>query len=404
MQKLGLSLMTASHIVDDFYQGAVPALIPFLVLERNLNYLQASGITLAATILSSVAQPLFGILTDKHRLPWIFAAGLTVAGLGIGLSGLSGNYFLTWLAIALSGLGIAAYHPEAARTARLVAGGSQTGMSWFSLGGNIGFTLGPVVVTPVLLLTGLGGTPLLAIPALLMGSLLMFAQPVLKAQSSLGAQQRKKTFASMQDDWRSFVKLTGMVMCRSIIFFSLNSFLALFITQVLGQSKEVGQLGLFIFFGSGVAGTMLGGWLADRYGRLKAVRLGYMGAIPALIGLVLVSQPLVFGFIVLLAVSIYIPFSVQVTLGQDYLPSRIGTASGVTLGLAVSVGGLFAPLLGWLADNTSLRVSLGLLVILPVVALVIVSQLKDPQAKPVTPPVAGPVADRQPVAVSGEAE
>ena len=52
MQKLGLGVMTASHIVDDFYQGAVPALIPFLVLERNLNYLQASGITLAATILS----------------------------------------------------------------------------------------------------------------------------------------------------------------------------------------------------------------------------------------------------------------------------------------------------------------------------------------------------------------
>ena len=334
----------------------------------------------------------------------MFAAGLTVAGIGIGLVGLSDSYFLTWLAIALSGLGIAAFHPEAARTARLMAGGSQTGMSWFSLGGNIGFTLGPVVVTPVLLLTGLSGTPLLAIPALLMGSLLVFAQPILKAQSNLGAQQRKKAFASLQDDWPSFVRLTGLVMCRSIVFFGLNSFLALFITQGLGQSKEVGQLGLFVFFGSGIAGTMLGGWLADRYGRLKAVRLGYFGAIPALVGLVLVGQPLVFGFIVLLAVSIYIPFSVQVTLGQDYLPSRIGTASGVTLGLAVSVGGLFAPLLGWLADTASLQVSLGLLVILPVIALVIASRLKDPQVKPVTSQKLNPATDRQPVAVSGEAE
>jgi FSR family fosmidomycin resistance protein-like MFS transporter len=376
--------MTASHIVDDFYQGAVPALLPFLVLERHYTFTEASGITLAATALSSVAQPAFGIITDKRRMGWLVAAGLTLAGIGVGLSGLANSYILTWLAIALSGLGIAAYHPEAARTARLVAAGSQARMGWFAVGGNIGFALGPVLVTPTLLLTGVSGTPLLTIPALLMGTVLLIAQPKLLSQSQAGAQQRKTQLRSLQDDWRSFFRLTGLVTCRSIMFYGFSSFLALYITKGLGLSKEIGEAGLTIFLASGAVGTLLGGWLADRLGRLQTVRLGYIGVIPALLGLVTFGQPWIFGFIALTALCVYIPFSNQVTLGQDYLPNRIGTASGVTLGLAVSVGGLCAPLLGALADATSVQLSLTLLVILPVVALALSLKLRDPQlqAKP----------------------
>ena len=131
------------------------------------------------------------------------------------------------------------------------------------------------------------------------------------------------------------------------------------------------------------------------------MRLGYFGALPALVGLLLVSQPWVFLFIALLAVSVYIPFSVQVTLGQDYLPARIGTASGVTLGLAVSVGGLFAPLLGLLADATSLQLSLGLLLILPIIALVISSWLHEPQLKTGKDQTETATPDKVGVAVSG---
>jgi hypothetical protein len=66
-----------------------------------------------------VVQPGFGALTDRYRnLGWLVAAGLLVAGLGIGLSGLGDNYLITWLAVAASGVGVAAYHPEATRTAR----------------------------------------------------------------------------------------------------------------------------------------------------------------------------------------------------------------------------------------------------------------------------------------------
>src|SRR5690242_5037786 len=112
-----MAVLVVGHAVDDIYQGAVPALVPFLVAERAYGYLAAAGITLAATLISSVVQPVFGLLTDRHGLPWLVPVGMTVAGAGIGLSGPPPSYALTWLAIALSGLGVAAYHPEAARLA-----------------------------------------------------------------------------------------------------------------------------------------------------------------------------------------------------------------------------------------------------------------------------------------------
>src|SRR5580700_914321 len=147
-----LALLAATHSVDDLYQGAVPALLPFLAIERHYTYAGLTGITLAATFLSSAVQPAFGVLTDRRRQGWLIAAGLFVAGVGMGLGD---SYVITWLAVALSGVGVAAYHPEATRTARGIAGGSTQAMSWFSVGGTAGIALGPLVVTPVLLVTGL---------------------------------------------------------------------------------------------------------------------------------------------------------------------------------------------------------------------------------------------------------
>ena len=114
MNRPGVALMSASHVVDDIYQGCVPALLPFLVAERHYTYAAVSGLTLAATVLSSVAQPAFGWWTDRRPRRWMIPVGMSTAGIGVALSGLSTSYLLTWLAFALFGLGIAAFHPEGA--------------------------------------------------------------------------------------------------------------------------------------------------------------------------------------------------------------------------------------------------------------------------------------------------
>jgi FSR family fosmidomycin resistance protein-like MFS transporter len=376
VNRRGIALISSAHVVDDAYQGVVPALLPFLVAERHYSYAAVSGLTLAATLLSSVAQPLFGWWTDRRPRRWLIPAGILTAATGVASVGLFSSYLLTWLVIALSGLGIAAFHPEAARAARQAAGNSNRAMSVFALGGNAGFALGSLITAPVLLLAGLRGTVLLIVPALVMVVILVTRLTTILDRPG---QRRTAVLPTGVDDWPAFLRLTSVVVVRAVLFFGLTSFLALYFIHELGASPGVGGASLTLFLVAGGIGTLLGGWVADRHGRLTSIRLGFVLTAPAMAGLVLsTSLPLVLVFVALTGIGTFMPFSVFVILSQDYLPNRIGTASGVTIGLAVSIGGLFSPLLGWLADSTSLRFTLSTLIALPILALLLSALMHEP--------------------------
>lgn len=370
--------MATAHVVDDFYQGVVPALLPFLVIERQYSYAAVAGLILASNFLSSVAQPAFGWWGDRQPRRWLIPVGMLTAAIGVSLVAFSVEYWATWLLIAIAGLGISAFHPEAARAARVAAGDSNRAMSVFALGGNTGFAVGSLVTTPLLLLTGLEGTVYLVIPAAIMAALLFFTLGrTLDGPAGAPAREPK---TPGPDNWPDFMRLTAVVVVRSIVFFGAVSFVALYFIQDFGTSEALGGLALSVFLFAGAGGTLFGGWLADRVGRLVSIRIGFAVTIPALLGLVLSQNwGVALAFVALFGVAIFIPFAVFVILGQDYLPNRIGIASGVTVGLAVTVGGLFSPLLGWIADETDLRTSFVVLIGLTVLALALAFLLREPR-------------------------
>lgn len=377
VNRRGVALLASAHVFDDFYQGVVPALLPFLVAERHYSYAAVAGLVLAANILSSVVQPAFGWWGDRRPRRWLIPVGMLVAAIGVGLVAFTVEYWMTWLVIALSGVGIAAFHPEAARAARQASGDSNRAMSVFALGGNVGFALGSLVATPLLLITGLSGSVLLVIPAALMATLLVIRlRTVLDGKKGT---QKRHTHPPGTDDWPAFLRLTAVVVVRSIVFFGAISFIALYFINDFGTSEVVGGVALTVFLFAGALGTVVGGWTADRLGRLVSIRLGFALAIPAMAGLALAQDWVVaLIFVAICGVTIFMPFAVFVILGQDYLPNRIGIASGVTVGMAVTVGGLFSPLLGWIADATDLRVTFAILAALTVVALALAFFLREP--------------------------
>lgn len=379
MNRRGIAIMSASHLVDDLYQGVVPAMLPFLVSERHYSYAAVAGLTLAASILSSVVQPAFGMWTDRKPRRWLIPVGMTTAALGVGAAGLFSSYAVTWIVVAISGLGIAAFHPSAASAARRAAGNSNRGMSIFALGGNVGFALGSLIATPVLLWLGLRGTILLAVPAVVM-ALILVKRLDLVLDGPVGSPLAKP-MPKGKDNWPDFLRLTSVVLVRSIVFFGLTSFLALYFIHDLGTEPVIGGAALTVFLVAGACGTLLGGWIADRFGPLVPIRYGFAFCIPAMVGLVVAPEwHLALVFVALTGLGVFVPFSVFVILGQDYLPNRIGTASGVTVGLAVTIGGLFNPVLGALADATSLHFTLTVLIGMPVLALILSAFLQDPAA------------------------
>ncbi|QKW10814.1 MFS transporter [Streptomyces sp. NA04227] len=376
-------LLSAGHACVDVYQGAVAALVPFFVAERAYTYAAASGIVLAASLLSSVAQPLFGALTDRHPIPWLLPVSTVLGGLGVALSGVGGSYPITLLFVALSGIGVAAYHPESARVARVASRGSHRAMGWFSLGGNIGFALAPLLVTVVIATGGLRFSPLLILPALV-GSVLTLpvlraltkAQPAAGADGDGGVAEGRDD--EVLDDRASFVRLSLAVVCRSIVFVGLSTFLALHAREQTGGSAAAGTAALFVLYLGGAVGTVLGSNLAHRWDRVTVVSTSYLLTVPAVAGAVFVPGPALYVFVALTSIGLYVPFSLQVTLAQDYLPTRVGTAGGITLGLTVSVGGLASPLIGGLADATSLRTALTPLIVMPVLSWLLFRALPEP--------------------------
>ncbi|MFF1409095.1 MFS transporter [Streptomyces sp. NPDC058289] len=365
----------------DVYQGAVAALVPFLVSERAYGYAAASGIVLAASLLSSVVQPLFGALTDRWPMPWLIPLATAAAGLGVALVGLDAGYAATLAAVALSGLGVAAYHPAAARLVRTVGGPGHGAMSWFALGGNIGFACAPLLVVGALALPGPAGWWLLAAPAAL--GVFLNRPPSAKRsaadRAAMAPAPAPAPAASRRprDDWRAFLRLSLVVVVRSVVFTGLSTFIALYVRE-RGGGETAGAVALFALFAGSAGGTLLGGRLAARWGRVTTVHRAYAAVVPAVAGVLFLPLPLVYVCSALAATALYVPFSLQVTLGQDYLPTRMGTASGVTLGLTVSVGGLASPLIGAAADAASLRTALLPLAALPLLAWALARRLPEP--------------------------
>jgi len=168
-----MSVLSAGHLFTDLNQGAVAALLPFLVAERGLSLAAAGALILASTVSSSVVQPLFGIFSDNRPMAALMPIGVLLAGGGLSLAGVAPSYPLIFACVVVSGIGVAAFHPEAARFANYVSGTRRArGMSFFSVGGNAGVALGPALTTPFVLIFGLPGTLFLALPAAVMAAVL----------------------------------------------------------------------------------------------------------------------------------------------------------------------------------------------------------------------------------------
>ncbi len=360
----------------DLCQGSVPALIPFLIAERGYSFSAVGALLLFATVGSSIIQPAFGAVADRISMAWLIPAGVAFAAVGIGLAGVMPSFATTAVAVGIGGLGVAAFHPEGARYANYASGSRRgTGMSLFSVGGNAGFALGPILITPAVLIFGLAGTLLVAIVPMVVALVLAFELPKLKARSAVAADASHALARAddrSEDHVGAFGLLTLVVSVRSWIYFGLQSFAPIWFIREYGATEALANGALAAMLVAGALGTLVGGRLVDRIGR-RAVLVGSIVAqVPLLFAFMLAPSELAAG--VLLAAIGFVTvmsFSVSVVMGQEYLPSRLGIASGVTMGFAIGVGGIAAAILGALADAAGLETVMWTIAALPLVGLVL---------------------------------
>lgn len=413
MDKKKILLLSLGHLSCDVNGGALPAVLPFLRASYGLSYQATGGLMFAYSCLSSIIQPLFGWLSDRFSKPWFIPLGVLLAGCGLAAVGFMSDYWAIFAAIAVSGVGAALFHPEGARYANKVSGQSKgVGLSIFSIGGNSGFVLGPLLVTGCVGYFGMSGTAVFACLAVCMAAILLWqivhmtglatgatVVPVPSApptESAAGKTPQadaapvapvaggadKDSEILGRNNWREFSKLTVTIVARSTLFVGFNTFIPLYWVSAFGQSKAAGALALTFFCTCGVISNIIGGLLSDRYGCIRIIRLAFVLMAPVVFAFSLAGNLYAaFALLPFLGFVLYAPFSSLVVLGQKLLARNIGFASGVTLGLATSMGGMAAPCLGWIADNYGLARAiqcLGLVAVLGALFAFLLSSSKEP--------------------------
>jgi len=363
-----MAALSSGHLATDLAQGSLPALLPFLKTEFDLTYTMASALVLAATISSSLIQPLFGLWSDVRGALWLLPAGVGLAGVGMALAAAAPSYPLTFLAVLAAGIGVAAYHPEGSKFASYASGSRRaSGMSFFSVGGNIGFALGPVYASALILAFGLNGGLLIALPGLAVATGLVL---VLRYLASFAPDEspREQRAAAAKTETRGLVLLLVVVGLRSVAHMGLFTFIPLWEIHN-GHGEAYGTFVLALFLFAGAVGTLLGGPLADRFGRRTVLRGSFIAAAPLILVYVLVGGPIGVAAVTLSGACVIGTFGVSLVMSQEYMPGRVGMASGLSIGLAIGLGGVAALVLGALADTVDLETAVLATAIGPTLAL-----------------------------------
>ena len=349
-------LMMIAHLCDDLNQGALVAVIPFLVLHNGYSYAEVTALLLASNAASAIIQPLFGWLGDKKPRPWLMAAGIFLAGVGMAGVGVLPNYPLIMASAMLSGIGVAMFHPEGGRLGNLTAGEQKgKGMSIFAVGGKLGFTFGPLVATAAITLWGLPGTLIFIIPSTLCAAILLSQNKALLSYSNPDKQSSDESL--YQDNWVGFGFVMGAISCRSCMYYAFLSFIPLFLVYNLGQEEAFASSVISLFALVCAVGTIASGWAGQLLGAKKLIIVSYACvAIEVVIFAFNGSLIVALILIAFLALTCDISYPSAVAMGQSFVPHHLGMASGLSFGVMVCIGGLMTPVFGLRGDYFGLQV------------------------------------------------
>lgn len=383
MNGRAIGLLVFAHMATDISQGAIPVLLPFFIAEHNIGYAAAATVVFATNLVSTFTQPFFGHLADRKSIPWLIPVAMLCAGIGVSLTGIVPAFYMGVAVVALSGLGVAAFHPEGARMVNLLSGDKKaTAMSFFAVGGQLGYAVGPLIGTAAMLLWGLKGSVSIVLPAAIGAVLLMYTLPGISVTRERKVSGPRVQSVHGQDEWLPFLILSVVLLCRSIIFYGLNTFLPLFWINALNQSKAAGGTALTLLMASSIGGNLVGGRAADRFGFRTVAVTGFVCLMVFLPLLALVNNVTLATILLIpIGLAFAAPTSPLVVLGQQYLPNRLGLASGVTLGLAFSFGGILMPALGRIGDLYGLHAAVSTLACIPIVCTALILTLPKPKVQ-----------------------
>lgn len=349
-------LVAGGHMMIELSSQFLPVVYPIVRERLGLSYTEVGLLALVASLGTSVAQPLFGYVSDRWNSRWMGALSVAWIGLVMGLVGLMTSYAALALTIGLGVLGSAAYHPTGATIASsAVKGRRGVSVSIFSVGGSVGSALSPLLVTAGIGWLGMQGTAVL-IPLTIAYSAVLLA---FLRQTDRRSQAPKATARGIPPR-RVLISLALTVlavMCLAWFQGSLRTYLPIWVEQQSGSLATGGKM-MFTLMGTMGIGSLIGGALSDRVGRWQML-VGVLALLtPVAWAFVGASGLWQWALVILIGTLIGATFPITIVMAQETWPSGMGIASGLVMGLGWLPSGIGASVTGAIADHASLEAGL----------------------------------------------
>ena len=353
-----LAALSCCHLLNDLIQSFLPAIYPLLKVSFRLSFAQIGFITLTFQCTASLLQPLVGMYTDKHPMPYSLVVGMFLSLIGLVLIAFAPSYPVLLIGAAVIGTGSAVFHPESSRMARFASGGRHGfAQSLFQVGGNTGSSIGPLLAAFIIVPNGQHSlswfTPVALLAMIILANVAHWYKARRAETKTTGAAPTKaKDFGlPKRTVVLSLVILLTLVFSKYFYLVSISSYYTFYLIHKFHVSVQTAQIHLFVFLAAVALGTFVGGPVGDKIGRKYVIWASILGILPFTLMLPYASLfwtgllTVVIGFVLASA------FSAIIVFAQELLPTRVGLISGLFFGFAFGIAGIGAAVLGVLADH-----------------------------------------------------
>ncbi len=369
--------ITTAHTVHDTYTAFLAPLLPAFIAKLSLSKTEAGALTVFMQG-PSVLQPYIGYLADRVSLRYFVILGPAVTATTMSLLGIAPRYAVLALLLTVVGLSSAAFHAVAPVMAGRLSGPSLgRGMGFWMVGGELGRTLGPLIIVTAVSLVSLEGTPWLMTAGLL-ASLMVY----LLLRDVPGRQPETRPAISFRQGLRVMrpllVPLVGIITARVFLLAALTTYLPIFLTEQ-GANLWLAGVSLTVLEAAGMGGALTGGSLSDRLGRRLILFIAMLATPLFMLIFLATSGWIRFPLLLVLGFTSLSIAPVIMALVQESFPENRALANGVYMALAFVIRSGAVVVLGAVGDLFGLQLAFTISAVIALLGLPVLLLLPDSQ-------------------------